>query len=172
LKSDWVSETRAAFGRPGTRRPVVAAALWAITVATMGGLLTEIGPWYRALKKPWFQPPDWAFGPAWTTIFALSATAAVYAWHGARTPAQRAAIIALFVANGLLNSTWSLLFFKLQRPDWAMIEVGFLWLSILAMIIVLGRCSKLAGWLLVPYLVWVSFASVLNYAVVQLNAPF
>jgi tryptophan-rich sensory protein len=67
---------------------------------------------------------------------------------------------------------WSALYFTLQRPDWALIEVAVLWLSIVALIIVCGRVSRLAGWLLVPYLLWVSFASVLNLAVVRLNGPF
>jgi tryptophan-rich sensory protein len=71
-----------------------------------------------------------------------------------------------------LNVLWSLLFFRLRRPDWALVEVGFLWLSILALMIVLFRYSRLAGLLLLPYLVWVGFAGALNFAVVRLNGPF
>ena len=148
------------------------AAAWAVTVATVGGLLTEIGPWYAALKKPWFQPPDWLFGPAWTTIFALSAIAAVYAWRGAGDSTDRRAIVIVYVVNGISNVLWSLLFFKLHRPDWALWEVSFLWLSIVVMILTVRRFSSTAAWFLVPYLAWVSFAGVLNYAVVQLNQPF
>ena len=81
-------------------------------------------------------------------------------------------IIALFAINGFLNILWSLLFFRLRRPDWALGEVGFLWLSILLPIVVLARFSKPASALLLPYLAWVSFAAVLNWKVVQLNAPF
>lgn len=78
----------------------------------------------------------------------------------------------LFALNGFLNISWSLIFFRLQRPDWAFYEVILLWLSILALIVYCGRFSKTAAALLVPYLAWVSFAGALNWAVVQLNAPF
>jgi tryptophan-rich sensory protein len=81
-------------------------------------------------------------------------------------------LIGLFALNAGLNSLWSLLFFKLQRPDWALIEVGFLWLSIAALIVATRRYSRTAGFLLLPYLLWVTFASAINYATVQLNGPF
>jgi translocator protein len=76
------------------------------------------------------------------------------------------------VLNAFVNVLWSLLFFRLQRPDWALAEVGFLWASIVLLIVVFSRWSRAAGWLLVPYLLWVSFASFLNWTIVQLNAPF
>jgi tryptophan-rich sensory protein len=81
-------------------------------------------------------------------------------------------MVALFAVNAALNVLWSVLFFRLQRPDWALVEVGFLWLSIVAMMWALQRDSRLAAALLLPYLLWVSFASVLNYAIVVRNAPF
>ena len=88
------------------------------------------------------------------------------------TRSQREWILVLFASNAFFNVLWSLLFFRLHRPDWALAEVGFLWLSILALIVFLGRFSRPSGWLLAPYLAWVSFASALNLAVVRLNAPF
>jgi tryptophan-rich sensory protein len=96
----------------------------------------------------------------------------VEAWRHARAPAERARIILLFAINGVLNVLWSGLFFRLHRPDWALAEVGFLWLSIVALIVALAPLSKTASWLLVPYLAWVTFAALLNRAVVQLNSPF
>lgn len=158
----------------GRRRwkPVLLAALAAVAVAGLGGLMTDIGPWYQGLVKPSWQPPDWLFGPVWTTIFALSALAGVRAWEDAPDRASREWMLALFALNGFLNVLWSLLFFRLRRPDWALMEVGLLWLSVLALIVVLSRYSPRAGWLLAPYLAWVAFAAVLNYAVVQINAPF
>ncbi len=153
-------------------KPIAIAALAALALAILGGLSTDIGPWYRALHKPPWQPPDWLFGPVWTTIYALSASAGVLAWRAAKEPPRREWIIGLFALNGFVNVLWSLLFFRLRRPDWALAEVGLLWLSIVLLIVVLGRWSKPAGWLLAPYLAWVSFASVLNYTVVSLNAPF
>lgn len=152
--------------------PILVAGGCAVLVAAIGGTVTEIGPWYRSLTKPWFQPPDWAFGPAWTLIFALAALSAAQAWRDAPDQAAREWLIGLFALNGFLNILWSLLFFKLRRPDWALFEVVLLWASIVLLIVVLGRYSRLGALLLVPYLIWVSFAAYLNLAVVKLNAPF
>lgn len=153
-------------------KPVLLAALAALAVAGLGALMTDIGPWYRGLVKPPWQPPDALFGPVWTAIYALAAMAAVRAWEAAPSRAAREWMLALFALNGFLNVLWSLLFFRLRRPDWALWEVGALWLSVLALVVVLGRWSPRAGWLLAPYLAWVAFAAVLNLAVVRLNAPF
>jgi tryptophan-rich sensory protein len=153
-------------------KPVIAAALSASAVAVLGALTTDLGPWYYRLRKPAWQPPDWLFGPAWTLIFALAALAAVLYWRRRMTREDRLLVIAAFALNGFLNTLWSLLFFRLERPDWALGEVGFLWLSIVALIVLLARGSRGAAWLLVPYLAWVSFASLLNWKIVQLNAPF
>lgn len=97
---------------------------------------------------------------------------AVYAWRDARTSAEAEWVIGLFALNGFLNITWSLIFFRLQRPDWAFYELIALWLSILVLIVYCGRFSRIAALLLLPYLGWVSFAGALNQAVVALNAPF
>lgn len=153
-------------------KPVLVAATAAIAVAALGGTLTDIGPWYQNLMKPSWQPPDWLFGPAWTTIFALAVVSAVSAWRGARDRAQREWIIGLFALNGFLNVLWSTLFFALRRPDWALLEVGFLWLAIALPMVVFWRITKTATLCLVPYLLWVTFAAYLNLTVVRLNAPF
>jgi tryptophan-rich sensory protein len=141
-------------------------------VGTLGAVITDLGPWYYALRKPAWQPPDWLFGPAWTTIFGLAAIAGVLAWRGAYSRAGRARIVGLFVLNATLNVGWSWLFFRVHRPDWALFEVGFLWLSIVALIAGLWPYSRVASLLLAPYLAWVTFASVLNVAIVRLNQPF
>ena len=153
-------------------RPIAIAVVAAVCVATIGGLATDIGPWYRGLHKPSWQPPDWLFGPAWTTIYALIVIAAVRGWRAPATEAFREWMIALFAANAFVNVLWSLLFFRLQRPDWALLDVGVLWSSVLALVIVVGRRDRGAGALLAPYLAWVSFASFLNLTIVALNAPF
>lgn len=152
--------------------PILVAGGCAVLVAAIGGTVTDIGPWYRSLNKPWFQPPDWLFGPAWTLIFALAALSAAQAWRDAPDQVAREWLIGLFALNGFLNILWSLLFFKLRRPDWALFEVVLLWASILLLIVVLGRYSRLGALLLVPYLLWVSFAAYLNLTIVRLNAPF
>jgi len=160
-------------GTQGRRwKPVAAAALSASAVAALGALTTELGPWYYRLRKPEWQPPDWLFGPAWTLIFALAALAGVLYWRERANRDERLQIIAAFALNAFLNTLWSLLFFRLKRPDWALDEVGFLWLSILLLIVLLARGSRIAPWLLLPYLAWVSFAAMLNWKIVQLNMPF
>lgn len=151
---------------------IIAAILWAVLLGGAGGALTTIGPWYRNLEKPSWQPPDWLFGPAWTLILGLAAWAAILAWEGAADDAGRNAIILLYVVNFAFHFLWSPLFFTLRRPDWSLIEVVFLWGSVLALCIGLRPYSVLASWLVVPYLTWVSFAAVLNLFIVRLNAPF
>lgn len=158
--------------RPISARPVLVAAVSALAVAAVGGTLTRVGPWYHGLAKPAWTPPDPAFGVVWTTIFALTAIAGVMAWRRAQRPATREWLIGLFALNGFLNVLWSLLFFALQRPDWALWETALFWLSILALMVVCGRLSRTAGLLLAPYLLWVSLATLLNYEVARLNAPF
>lgn len=145
---------------------------WAIAVAGVGGALTRLDAWYDSLKRPKLQPPDWAFGPAWTVILALAATSAVLAWRAAPDEGARTLVVALIVLNGALNVLWNVLFFTLKRPDWALAEVVALWLSILAPMVAFQPFSPTAAGLLLPYLLWVGFASYLNLAIVRLNAPF
>jgi benzodiazapine receptor len=153
-------------------RPIWIAAAAAISVAVIGGLMTDIGPWYMSLKQPAWKPPDWAFGPVWTTIFALAAAAGVIGWRRAPSRATRETMLALFAANGFLNVFWSLLYFRLHRPDWSLYEVPLLWLSVLALSVLLWRFAKPAAWMLLPYLAWVAIAASLNWQTVKLNGPF
>lgn len=152
--------------------PAIFAAAGALLVAGAGTTVTELGPWYKSLRQPDWLPPDWAFGLIWTIIFILAAAAAVNGWRRAPDPAAAKMLIGLFVLNGFLNLLWSFLFFKMQRPDWAMTELVMLWLSILGLIVVTMRYAKVAALLLIPYLVWVSIAGRLNYEVIMLNGPF
>ncbi len=152
--------------------PVSVATVAALCVAALGATITDLGPWYQSLVKPDWNPPDVTFPMGWTLIYALITISAITAWRAAPNSAAAEAVIGLFALNGFLNITWSLIFFRLQRPDWAFIEVVLLWLSIVALIIYCGRFSRKAAALLVPYLAWVSFAGALNWAVVDLNGPF
>ncbi|ANK13994.1 TspO protein [Erythrobacter neustonensis] len=152
--------------------PVIVASIAALCVAALGATVTDLGPWYQALAKPAWNPPDVVFPMGWTVIYALITVAGITAWRAARTSAEAEWVIALFALNGFLNISWSILFLRFQRPDWAFAEVIVLWLSILAIILYVVRFSRPAAALLLPYLGWVSFAAALNWAVVQLNAPF
>lgn len=151
---------------------IIAAILWALILAGAGGALTSIGPWYRNLRKPSWQPPDWLFGPAWTVILSSAAWAAILAWEGATTDADRKIVIGLYVANFIFHFLWSPLFFGLKRPDWALKESVLLWASVVALCVGVLPYSALASGLLLPYVLWVSFASYLNYEIVKLNGPF
>lgn len=153
------------------RSTIVIAGL-AVLFLILGGLATPLGPWYYALNQPSWKPPDFLFGPVWTTIFALAGYAAVKCWNASETKRERQLIAGLFITNGVLNFLWSILFFTLQRPDWALIEVGFLWASIVALAVFLRPIAPVVVPALAPYLLWVSFAAALNTAIVQLNPPF
>jgi tryptophan-rich sensory protein len=151
------------------RRAVGIAAAAATGVAIAGGLLTELGPWYQALHVPPWKPPDWAFGPIWTVIFACTAMAGLHAWDAGTSIPYRARLLALFITNGLLNIAWSVLFFRLHRPDWALGEVVALWISVAALVVAAALRSRSAALFLLPYFVWVSIAATLNFEIVRLN---
>lgn len=151
--------------------PIVIAAGAAFVTAMVGMTMTDLGPWYRSLIQPSWAPPDAAYGAAWTAIYMFTAIAGVTAWRSA-TDGKAEILIGLFALNGFLNIAWSLLFFKLHRPEWALVEVVALWLSIAVLIAYVAKWSRSGSLLLVPYLLWVSFAATLNLAVVRLNAPF
>ncbi len=122
-------------------RALLLALALSYATAGIGAALTELGPWYFALKHPPWKPPDAAFGVIWSTIFTLCAISGWLTWQAADTPALRRRVLVLFGVNAVLNIAWSALYFKLQRPDWALFEVVFLWLSILALIMGLWRLS-------------------------------
>lgn len=152
--------------------PILVTGAATLCVASVGAALTRLGPWYRDLVKPAWQPPDAAFGIVWTAIYVLAATAALTGWHAMKAGRDRAILLVLFAVNAALNLLWSHLFFGLQRPDWALIEVAPFWLSILALMVFIGRHDRRAALFLLPYLLWVAFAAALNAAVVSLNPAF
>jgi tryptophan-rich sensory protein len=153
-------------------KSVAVAAAAATTAAVLGIAVTDLGPWYYGLKEPAWKPPDWLFGPAWTLIFITAAMAGLIGWWSVPARRFRLQMLSLFALNIFLNTLWSYLFFRAHRPDWALYEVGFLWLSIAALIWLLWPAVRTAAWLLTPYLAWVAFAAAVNRAVVQLNGPF
>lgn len=138
--------------------------------AGLGSLLTvpQIPGWYASLEKPAWQPPNWLFSPVWTTLFAMMAVAVWLVWRNA--PREKLGLpLALFGVQLLLNIAWSALFFALRSPALALLEICLLWLAILATLIAFARVHRGAGLLLVPYLLWVSFAAILNLELWRLN---
>ena len=152
--------------------PIIFAVVVTFAVLGVGGATTKVGDWYRGLRKPPWNPPGWVFAPAWTIILGLAAAAGVIAWERAGSAADHTRIGVLFGVNIVFHLLWSPLFFAWKRPDWALAEVPFLWLSILALIVGLAPLSSLSSLLLAPYLAWVSFATFLNLTIVRMNAPF
>ena len=128
----------------------------------------EIPGWYRTLVRPRIAPPNWVFGPVWTTLYVLMGIAAWLVTEEGASP-LRTWGIALFLLQLALNFAWSWIFFKNHAIGAALIEVVILWVAIIATTIAFARTSPLAGWLMAPYLAWVSFASLLNEEFWRLN---
>jgi tryptophan-rich sensory protein len=123
------------------------------------------GAWYAALQKPSWNPPAWLFGPAWTLLYTLMAVAAWLVWKrvGFTRP------LGFYFVQLALNAAWTPIFFGAHQLGWALVEIVAMWIAILATLLSFRRVSKKAGWLFVPYLAWVSFATVLNFTLWKLN---
>ena len=147
---------------------VFALFLAATFSAAAVGALFMPGSWYETLVKPAWTPPNWLFGPVWTALYIMIAVSGWLIWRQAETSHVRLALI-VFAAQLALNSLWSWLFFGLQRPDLALIDILLLEGAIAWMIVLFWPLSRLAGALLIPYLIWVSFATLLNAALWRLN---
>lgn len=153
--------------------PITAAVAFWATVATAGALVTDIGPWYKGLKMPAWKPRDALFGPIWTTVFVAAGTGGVIAWRGdGGTPLERKLFLLACVVNGIGNIHWSYLFFRKRRPDHALVQVPFFYLSIFWMYWTTRPLAYEAGIWFAPYITWVTAAIKLNWDVVQLNRPF
>lgn len=148
----------------------------AIIICELAGVIGSfftapaIKGWYVNLARPEFAPPNWVFAPVWTTLFALMGIALFLIWKKGLNRHEVKIALAIFFVQLILNILWSIIFFGFQSPFGAVIEIVILWLAILATIIAFHRISKAAAWLLVPYILWVSFAGFLNYSIWQLNA--
>lgn len=127
------------------------------------------GEWYASLKKPSWNPPGWIFGPVWSALYTMMGIAAWLVWKSGGWAAQRRPLI-LFLVQLILNAIWTPLFFGLHQPGIAFAEILILWLGIAATLKAFRPVNTVAAWLLVPYLIWVSFASVLNGTLWRLNA--
>jgi len=125
--------------------------------------------WYAALQKPPFTPPNWLFAPAWITLYLLMGIAAFLVWRVGLDDRRVRVALMIFLIQLVLNALWSVAFFGLQSPLYGFIVIILLWLTILLTILSFARISSAAAWLLVPYILWVSFASALNISIWVLN---
>lgn len=146
---------------------LIAAILIAESAGMIGSFFTApaIEGWYASIIKPTLNPPAWVFGPVWTTLFALMGIAAFLVWKKGLHRGDVKIALGIFLLQLALNTLWSIIFFGLQSPGGALVEIVFLWLAIAATIIAFARISKPAAWLLVPYILWVSFAIYLNSSI-------
>lgn len=157
--------------KTGDLPKLIISLLVCLAAGFIGSLATNksIPTWYAGLKKPSFSPPNAIFGPVWTVLFILMAVAAFLAWRkGIETEPVKLALI-IFGAQLILNILWSVFFFGLRMPALAFAEIIVLWIFILATILIFRKASVVAAWLMVPYILWVSFAAVLNYTLWRLN---
>lgn len=136
-------------------------------VAFLGSLFTmsSVSTWYATLPKPSFNPPSWVFGPVWTILFLMMAVAAYLIWKKGWKHREVRVALYVFIGQLALNLLWSVLFFGLHSPLAALYEIIILWLAILLTILVFYKISKPAAYLLIPYILWVTFAAVLNFAI-------
>ncbi|HCC22133.1 TspO protein [Candidatus Uhrbacteria bacterium RIFOXYC2_FULL_47_19] len=147
----------------------------AITVSQLAGVvgsfftIPSVPTWYAGIVKPALNPPAWLFGPVWTTLFVLMGVAAFLVWNKGLDRKGVKIALGIFLGQLVLNTIWSIVFFGLHSPGGALTEIIFLWLAILATIIAFAKISKPAAWLLLPYILWVSFAAYLNYSIWILN---
>ncbi len=141
-------------------------------VGVIGGLFTApaIATWYNLLRKPSFNPPAWVFGPVWTALYLMMGVAAFLVWRKGWGNAQVKVALVVFGLQLLLNFLWSPVFFGMRSPLGGLLVIVPLWGAILATIVLFARVSVPVAVLMVPYLLWVSFATVLNYALYLLNA--
>ncbi len=144
-----------------------------LVVGGLSGFATSRGvaEWYPTLVKPSFNPPAWVFGPVWTVLYIMMGVAAFLVWrNGLDAPGVRIALT-VFAIQLALNGLWSILFFGMQAPGWALVEIVLLWIAIGATVALFRRVGAPAAALLLPYWGWVSFAVVLNASLWWLNRP-
>jgi tryptophan-rich sensory protein len=137
----------------------------------VGSIFTTpaIPSWYASLTKPSFTPPNWIFAPVWTTLFFLMGISAFLVWRRGLNHQPIRTALTIFIVQLILNTLWSIFFFGLRSPILGFIVIAFLWIVVWLTILNFFKVSKIAGLLLIPYLLWVSFAAILNIAIWRLN---
>lgn len=137
----------------------------------IGSLFTfsAIPTWYATLTKPELNPPSWVFGPVWTTLYLLMGVSAFLIWQKGWARKDVKIALSVYGVQLVLNALWSIVFFGMQSPGLALVVIAFLFVSIVATMVLFYKISRPAMYLLIPYILWVSFASYLNYAIYALN---
>lgn len=151
---------------------LIISLLLPLVVGGLGGLVTSrsVADWYQTLEKPYFSPPDWVFGPVWTLLYLLIGVSLYLVWASPLTyPYTKTAAYIFFGIQLVLNLMWSLVFFGLHAPAFAAVVILMLLVAIVLTMVSFWPISRWAALLLVPYLLWVSFATALNVAVALLN---
>lgn len=151
-------------------KKLIISILIPLIVGLLGSIFTSssVDSWYISLNKPSFNPPSYLFAPVWTVLFVLIGISFYFVWSK-DFGSNKILTLGIYSLDLILNLLWSVLFFGLKNPFLAFIEIIILWFTILINIIVFSKVTKISGIMLIPYLLWVSFASVLNYAVFILN---
>ena len=151
-------------------KAIIAIAIPLIVGGTSGFFtVTGVESWYQTIQKPSWNPPNWIFGPVWTSLYLMMGIALFLVWKEDTSSELKKIAIGLFTIQLVLNFFWSFIFFSQQQPGWALVEIVVLWIFILLTIFAFAQVNKTAAWLLVPYISWVSFATILNYTIWQLN---
>ncbi len=156
-------------------RPLLALAVAILAVEIVGAsgsifTVQGLGQWYATLQRPALAPPNWVFGPVWTTLFALIGVALWLVWRQVDSSPHEVRLgFGVFVLHFVFNLGWSAVFFGIQEIGWGLVVIGILWLLIVATMWAFDRVDRRAALLLVPYLLWVSFAAYLNYRFWVLN---
>ena len=142
-----------------------------MSAGVLGSLFTKTGPdsWYSQLIQLNFSPPNWLFGPVWTILYILMGISLFLIWQKGLKKKDLKFAFGIFLLQLLFNAWWSILFFGLKDPKLAFVDIVILWFLIVFVIYLFSGIRKLAAWLLVPYLLWVSFATILNYGIWVLN---
>lgn len=142
-----------------------------LLVGGLGGIATTSGisTWYRSVRRPPWTPPNWVFAPAWTALYLLMGVASWLVWRAGWSDPPVPTALSLYGAQLILNFLWSLIFFGLRRPGWAMLDIALLWVLILLTLMQFQQVSTLAGVLMAPYLAWVTYAVSLNAGIWWLN---
>jgi tryptophan-rich sensory protein len=156
---------------PNSRKRDIAGLIgWVLLCfsASATAAFVDTGGWYAELNKPSWNPPSWLFGPVWTTLYVMMGVSAWLVWRKGGWKSMKGPL-SLFVFQWVLNAIWTPLFFGIHRPDLAFFEIILLWAAIVATIVVFWKISRVASILLLPYLLWVSFASFLNFTIWKLN---